>query len=310
MKKLGLFTALALAAVVATGCQDSTGPQMDGRLSILLTDAPGDFAAAVVTIESVYLQGGSEDSEQGRLYLTDEAVTVNLLDLQNVAMDLVDGKVIPGGTYPQLRMVISGGYVEVIEAEDAEGNPTQTRIYASSPAYAAAQGVTAHGSLQMPSYAESGLKINMPNGALRVDGGEQILLLDFNVAESFGQQAGASGMWVMTPVIHATDLQLTGSVEFSLALGEDISLPEGFELGDFAVVLDRNGDEITESFVEVDDAFKVRFNFLVGGESYPVSLKVPEGLTVSLDPAFPATVEAPSGSALQMAFTITAVTED
>lgn len=310
MRKIGLFTTLALAAVVATGCLDSTGPKMDGRLSILLTDAPGDFAAAVVTIESVYLQGGGEDSEQGRLYLTDEAITVNLLDLQNVAMDLVDGKVIPGGTYPQLRMVISGGYIEVIEAEDAEGNPTQTRIYASSPAYAAAQGVTAHGALQMPSYAQSGLKINLPGGALRVDGGEQILLLDFNVAESFGQQAGASGMWVMSPVIRATDLQLTGSVEFQLALDEDVSLPEGIELGDFAVTLDRNGDEITEAFVESNDSFRARFNFLVGGESYPVSLQVPEGLTVTLDPGFPASVTAPSGSVLQLAFTITAVTED
>jgi len=301
--------ALALLASLAA-CDAPSAPREAARLSVLLTDAPGDFERAVVTIQSIYLQGdASADPESGRVYLKDTPVTVDLLDLRNVAMDLVRDEIVPGGDYGQLRMVISGGFIEVVATEDAGGLPTSTRIYASSPQYAASQGVTAHGGLQMPSFAQSGLKINLPGGSLRVDGDQQILLLDFNVAESFGQVAGQSGMWVMTPVIEATDLQLTGTAEFTLALGDGVTLPsvggQAITLADFRATLDKNGDVLTESFVNSNGTFRVRFNFLVPGNSYPVTFVEPDGLDVTLNPAFPATVSVTAGTTVTQAFTIT-----
>ena len=58
------------------------------------------------------------------------------------------------------------------------------------------------GELQMPSFSSSGLKVSF-TGGLAIDD-ETILLIDFDVAESFGQETG-SGKWVLHPV-------LTGSV--------------------------------------------------------------------------------------------------
>jgi hypothetical protein len=304
----GKLLTAGLALLVGLGACDRgpTGPLQPGTFTILLTDAPGDLASAVVTIDRIYLQAGDEGEGEGpgRVVLMEEPTTVDLLDLRNTALELVAGKVVPGGTYKQLRLVISGGYIEV---EQADGS---TRIYASSPQYAAAQGVTASGSLQMPSFAASGLKVVLPGGAQKVDGDQTVLLLDFNVAESFGHQAGQSGMWVMTPVIHATELGLAAGVEFSLALADTVTLPQvagnQITLADFGVSLDKNGDIITEKFVDRNGTFRVNFYFLdPATPSYNVTFVPPAGVNVTLAPAFPASVNVTAGSTLRQAFTIT-----
>jgi hypothetical protein len=291
------------------GCEfGASGPAQPGTFSILLTDAPGDFHEAVVTIDQIYLQSGEGSEDGGRVVLMDEPVTTDLLTLRNKVETLVEDEIVPGGTYSQLRLVISGGYIEV-EQEDGS-----TKIYASSPQYAAANGVDYDGSLQMPSYDASGLKIDLPGGAVTVDGDQTILLLDFNVAESFGHQAGASGLWVMTPVIHATHLEMTGSVEFSLSLGDEVELPtvgdDQITLADFSATLDKNGDVLTESFVEHDGTFKVNFYYLDPANDFDVSFVAPEGVSVTLDPEFPATVSVSSGATFRQAFVITEATLD
>jgi hypothetical protein len=298
-----LVTAIAIAATLAGCDRGPSGPHQPGSLSILLTDAPGDFVKAVVTLERIYLQGGGGEGESGgRVVLMETPTTVDLLELRNVAIDLVEDATVPGGTYGQLRLEISGGFIEVEQAD------ASTRIYASSPAYAAAQGVTASGSLQMPSYATGGLKIVPPGGALKVDGDQQILLLDFSVAESFGKQAGQSGQWVMTPVIRASDFGLSAAVEFSLSLADGVTLPAVGEpaitLADFQASLDKSGDVLVENFQEVDGTFKVTFRFLTPG-SYPVAFVAPTGVEVTLDPTFPANVSVTSGSTTRQSFTIT-----
>ena len=299
-----LFGVLAVAATLAGCDQGPSGPNQAGTLSVLLTDAPGDFKKAVVTIDQVYLQAGEgEEDGAGRVVLMNTPATVNLLDLRNVATNLVKDATVPGGTYSQLRLVISGGYIEV-EQEDGS-----TKVYASSPEYAQAQGVTASGSLQMPSYAQSGLKIDLPGGAVSVDGDQQILLLDFNVAESFGRRAGGSGMWVMTPVIKASDLTLTSAVEFSLRTAEGVTLPSvagtGVTLANFGASLDKSGDVLVENFQDVNGTFQVTFRFLTPG-TYPVSFVEPQGVNATLDSAFPASVTTTSGVTFRQAFTITA----
>jgi hypothetical protein len=304
-----LLVACSVVMLGLVGCDTTAGPNQSGKLSILLTDAPGDLLSAVVTIEKIYLQGSVEgDDESSRVYLLETPTTANLLDLQNEVLGLVDEATVPGGQYSQLRLVISGGYIEVVEEEDG-GVPTVTTIYASSAEYAAAQGVTADGTLQMPSYATSGLKINLPGGSIEVDGDQQILLLDFNVAESFGKQAGQSGSWVMTPVIHASDFGSTVGVEFSLSLGDGVVLPdingESIGLADFGASLTKGGDVLEETFEEKDGVYKVNFLFLDANTDYPVSFVEPEGLDVTLNPAFPTTVNVPSGT-LRMSFVVTA----
>jgi hypothetical protein len=203
MRTLRTLALPAAAVLVLAACSDSTAPEA-GRLSLLLTDAPGDVRTAVVTISQIYLQGSDaeEAPPQGeRNVLREEDVTVDLLTLEEEMMSLVEGAEIPGGRYAQLRFVITGGYIEV---EQADGS---LKLYASSPTYAGIpEDKQVHGTLIMPSFAQSGLKVNLPGDQLVIDGNEQTFLVDFNVSQSFGQQAGASGTWVMHPVIQATEV--------------------------------------------------------------------------------------------------------
>jgi len=182
-----------MAGLVA--CSDSSGPGGSSRVTVLLKDAPGDVLEAVVTIDQIYLQGGDGEGEEGsgRQNLLAAPVTVDLLTLADDWMTLVDGVDIPAGKYGQLRFVVSGAYVRVEEA-------TGDRIYATSADYAGLpDGAEVGGNLIAPSFNSSGLKVNF-TGGLTVDE-ETTLLVDFDVAESFGHQAGQSGNWVMHPVL-------------------------------------------------------------------------------------------------------------
>lgn len=296
---------LLLGALAFAGC-DSTDSNDDARLRVLLTDAPGDFERAVVTIDRIYLQrqDGDDDPEGSRVILRDDPVTVDLLTLQNEVLDLVDGETVPEGTYRQLRLVISGGFIEV------EGEDGSLSIYASSDDYAADQGVVADGRLQMPSYSTSGLKITLPSEAATIEGDEHVVLIDFNVAESFGHQAGNSGMWVMHPVVHATALGFTGRARVSLALDEDVALPEGVTLADFAAELDKDGDVLTVPFEDEDGdgVYTAEIRYLFPAP-YPIDLAVPEGLMVETDLALPLDVTVTSGGTAEAALVITSVTE-
>ena len=302
------LSALLLALVVAfAGCDSADTDSGTGTLRVLLTDAPGDFLTAVVTIDQIYLQsdGGDDDPESSRLMLRDEPMTVDLLTLQNEVLALVDDEEIPEGTYRQLRLVISGGYIEV-EAED--GGST---IYASSDTYAAEQGVTSDGRLQMPSYATSGLKIQLPNDLAEIEGDDQtIVLIDFDVAESFGQAAGNSGMWVMRPVVRASDLAFTGGYDVTLALADDVTMPEGVTLADFSIELDKDGETISVPFADADGdgLYTVDLRYLVPGV-YPVMVVAPEGYAVTTDLNLPFDLSILSGESGAATLTITSIVE-
>jgi hypothetical protein len=59
-------------------------------------------------------------------------------------------------------------------------------------------GGAATGVLQAPSFAQSGLKVAMAGSALELTGPEKIVLVDFDVSQSFGHEASG---WVMHPVV-------------------------------------------------------------------------------------------------------------
>jgi len=104
MPSIRIAAALLLASTLAlSGCSDSQGPGT-ARFSVKLTDAPGPFKSAKVTISEVYLQGSG-----GKTSLSSTPTTVSLLELQNATLDLVKNVEIPTGTYNQLRIVVTGG---------------------------------------------------------------------------------------------------------------------------------------------------------------------------------------------------------
>jgi len=187
----GAALVAALAATLAA-C-DSQSPNGTTSLSVRLKDAPGDVQHAFVTITEVDLVGSG-----GVQVLTDAPVTTDLLTLATDVLPLVQDVEVPSGTYHELRFKISGACLAV---DDGNGGST---VYATDGYDSTPCGGEAEGSLHAPSYAQSGLKVQMTGGALVLDTPMKILLVDFDVTQSFGH--AASG-WVMHPVVTGAELQ-------------------------------------------------------------------------------------------------------
>jgi hypothetical protein len=271
-------------------------------------DPAGTIRAAVVTISGIYLQGGiatdSDDAdEEGRVWLSQETRTTNLLTLSEDFAELVSEATVERGRYEQLRLIITDGYIEVVNEDGS------TSIYASRDDYEGLPaGATVAGELRMPSFDTSGLKINLPDGAFNIEGEQKIVLLDFDIAESFGHEAGNSGAWVMHPVIDATDVMFTSTVEVEANLGANVSLPEGVALADINVRLeDADNTYLAYPLGQRDDdpAQEAVFEFINPLHNpNEIHFTSDLGLIITAEPALPYTFDVPSGEIFVLVFTI------
>jgi hypothetical protein len=287
MKTLRL--ALAAAAALLTAACGQTG-----KVTVLLKDASADVTAAVVTISEIDLVGSG-----GTTVLSTAQTTTDLLKLANDTATLVSGVDVPAGSYGQLRFVITGGYVE------AGGV-----IYASSPTYPGLPAeATVGGVLRMPSYGQSGLKVDLPGSLGTIGAAGRIVLVDFDVSQSFGHEAGNSGAWVMHPVVKATDLQLAGRVDASLKLGAEVTLPTGTTLADFKAVLTPllGGGSTTLALTSGDGiTYRASFAYLFPGD-YTLTFTAPAGVLFTTTPPVPATVTVASGATAAADFVVSSV---
>ena len=273
------LAALSLVALAACGDDSSNGDTT--RLSIRLTDAPGDISAAVVTVSEIYLQGSD-----GRVVLRDQDTTLNLIDLADATADMVNGAVVPQGSYSQLRFVITGAYISV---EEEAGQ----RIYATSPDYAGLPpGTTVDGNLQTPSFSTSGVKVTLPGDQLVLDTDQKILLVDFDVSQSFGKQAGNSGQWVMSPVIKGADITTSGGLVVNATLAGGVTAA----LGEWNAQVTQ-GASVEQRLLtdpELDGTFSANFGYLLPG-TYSVTLLPPSG-TFTSTPVLPVDQAVTSGA--------------
>jgi hypothetical protein len=206
ISKHGKLLLPLLAGTLLLGACDSGGGTAagSGKVSVRLVDAPGDLKEARVQIQEIYLQGAGEaDSTSGRLTLAGPSATYyDLLTLGNGSFaDLVKDAVVPAGTYSVLRVVIGDAYVVTKDG----------KVYATAGATLPA-GLTATGELQRTRGKSSGYQAQFADGGLTVSGDSRILVLDFDVANSFGHVAGNSGKFVMNPHFTVTQASLSGSI--------------------------------------------------------------------------------------------------
>jgi hypothetical protein len=291
----------ALAGALAAGSCSSSAPakQGTGSLSIRLTDAPGaDVRSAVVTIDRITLTGAGGD-----LVLRDDPVTVDLVDYVNTVFRLVDSAPVPPGTYTQLRFVIGGGYLVVADPDSAGTLVFSTLGYLPAPAHV-------DGLLKMPSLSQSGLKVILPGDALVVQAESKVLLVDFDVQQSFGHEAGNSGSWVMHPVVKADDILLSGNVVATLGRVAALAPLDPLPLGSFTAVLtSADWSEKTLPFVPEGAATMARatFAFLLPG-TYGVAVRAPPGpATFDVVPATTVAAMVGSGADTFVPFAVTSV---
>jgi hypothetical protein len=197
-----------LAALAMTGC-DSTSPDATAKLTVLLTDAPSMFlTTAEVDIGSVELSG----SEGGPIVLSQDATDgfVDLLELQGLATEVLADLEIPAGTYSQLRLVVEGARVQLAEGYELTSG-----------------GSTAD--LTVPSGAQTGIKLNLQfaeggqnQGGVEIAGGQTVLVVDFDVSQSFVVQgnaqtpAGING-FLFKPTLRVVVEDIAGSVSGSVS---------------------------------------------------------------------------------------------
>ncbi len=296
--KLGALVC-ALALFSACGDDDIGGPPDPGEggvanLTLRLTDAPGDIQSAVVTITEISLQGGGN----GAVVVSDDPITVDLVDLADTTATIVDAAEIPAGTYQELRFVISGGFL-IVEA-DAGG----TMVFASSPAFEGLPpGTVPDGDLVMPSLGQSGLKVSFDSPLVIT--GTTDLLIDFDVAQSFGKEAGNSGRWVMNPVVRGGQTAEAGRITVSATKADTVTFPSvngtPVTLANFQV---RVGGETKPLVDDGAGNFRASFGFLIPG-SHAVSLIPPAGVVITTDVTMPAQVDLAAGGTVTVAFTIT-----
>ena len=72
-----LLPALVLP-LAFVACDSSTGPRDGGTVSIMLTDAPGDFQHAIVTISRIELLRDAEDDPDPRLLLIQRSPSLSI----------------------------------------------------------------------------------------------------------------------------------------------------------------------------------------------------------------------------------------
>ncbi|RKG70004.1 DUF4382 domain-containing protein [Corallococcus sp. CA054B] len=304
MKTLRHLTSTLLMAtglLFLAACGDDTA-----RVTLKLTDAPGDgIEKAVVTISKVYLKGSVDKDADGKgdVVLLSEPVTTDLLTLANDTADLVKDAEVPAGTYKELRFVITGGYIQV--KQDGV-----SRIFATSANYEGLpDGAQVDGDLQMPSASSSGLKVKFDKDAdvtITSDDDQKVILVDFDVAQSFGKEAGGSGKWVMRPVIKGADMEFSGNVEVTLEAGS-VSLPLGItQLSSFSAVLtNADGSRETLAFsASTGTTYVADFKYLLPG-TYQVDLVGPEGVSFTTDITRPATATVSSGAESDVHFVLT-----
>jgi len=213
-----LFTRLLAGVLVASGllfwagCDSSggMGETAQGDVTLRLTDAPAALDSAVVTIDRVNLvtedgedddngdddtgdddgDNGDDDSgdsdEDGLITLTEETRRIDLLQLQNGNTELLAEEVtVPEGEYTQLRFVLSNEAGANYVVVDGEKQP-----------------------LTVPSGAQSGIKIILPEVEIENDGDQIDITLDFDVEDSFIEQG--NGEYRFKPTIKVKNVFVNG----------------------------------------------------------------------------------------------------
>ncbi len=210
MSKASLYrvVGVALLAVVGlTACEDGVSVPQTSSVRILLTDAPSDYiGAAMVDIGLVELLP-SGDGE--RITLSEDGTDgpVNLLDLAGLTTEVLADLEIPSGTYHQLRLFVESASVTLAPGYEFEGGSTEME-------------------LRVPSGASSGIKLKLrsdgeegaeDSAGVEISGGETVLVVDFDVNQSFRIQgnpntpAGIKGV-SFQPTLRVVVQNVAGSV--------------------------------------------------------------------------------------------------
>ena len=203
------FTLLVIISINGCGGSSSSSTtSATGSVSVLLTDAPGDYEAVYVTIDEILVHKAGDDDlnvtdddlnvTEADLNATDDDPswitvaephkTYDLLTLQNGITELLGESNISAGRYTQMRLVLG--------SEDDNGTTV-------------ADGYPSHPFANYIVFLDGGdvSELDVPSNVFKtnhnfeiIQGESYTMLIDFDANQSINQ-AGNSGRWILNPVI-------------------------------------------------------------------------------------------------------------
>lgn len=172
---------LAVIAIGAVSCNDDDSSN-DGtaRLSVRLTDAPGDYEEVLIDVQDVLIKSetsAGSDEESGWVSVGNvETGVYNLLDLTGGVTQLLASSDVPAGYLGQMRLVL--------------GTENKVKL----------EGQEDYEPLSTPSAQQSGLKLQINQ---ELEAGEQYsFILDFDVEKSI--VVTGNGGYSLKPVIRVS----------------------------------------------------------------------------------------------------------
>ncbi|MGX7667362.1 DUF4382 domain-containing protein [Flavobacterium pedocola] len=203
---LGLL-AFASISAVSISCSDNDDTEGTSRVTVRMTDAPGDYDEVNVEVVDVMIKSSSDTGESGWISIGNINPGVyNLLDLTGGINVMLADNSVPSGFLGQIRLVLGDDNTVV---KDGVSYPLNT-----------------------PSAQQSGLKLQI-NQDLEA-GVAYNFLLDFDVAHSVVVEAGGSGNYNLHPVIRVTTEASSGAIKGNVApLG--IQVEASVQVGDATV---------------------------------------------------------------------------
>ncbi|MDR7372680.1 DUF4382 domain-containing protein [Flavobacterium aquidurense] len=192
MKKVSLnfriFLLASMLCLFLTSCSnsDSDDSSQTSKVSVRMTDAPGDYDEVNVEVVDVKIKSTSETGEDGWVSIGNITPGIyNLLDLTGGVNVLLADNEVPSGYLGQIRLIL-GEHNTVVK--DGKTYPLKT-----------------------PSAQQSGLKLKV-NQTLTA-GATYDFLLDFDVEHSVVVEAGNSGGFNLHPVIRVSTTATSGIIK-------------------------------------------------------------------------------------------------
>ena len=192
-KKTAVLLAAALM-LIAGGCNETrTGNDM-GRVVLKVTDAPfdiGNIESALVTITKIELRKAGDGISDGNpfILLSEDTITLDLIDLRNGVTETLLDMEIPTGTYDLVRLYVDEAGLKLKDSEEIHR-------------------------VKVPSGSQTGIKIFLRPALEVSEGNLEEVLLDIDLSRSFiirGNPMHNNG-FIFKPVIRAANMAKAGCI--------------------------------------------------------------------------------------------------
>lgn len=194
MKKSLTVWITAALILIAGACNEIRNGDDQGRIVLKVTDAPFDISnieSAMVTITKVELRKAGDGISDGNPFITlsEDTVTVDLIDLRNGVTETLLEMEIPTGTYDLVRLYVDEAGLKLKDSEEIHR-------------------------VKVPSGSQTGIMIFLRPALEVSEGNLEEVLLDIDLSRSFilrGNPAHNNG-FIFKPVIRAASMAKAGCV--------------------------------------------------------------------------------------------------